>query len=107
VSRADATRRLLGFVLFVGGGLMGALFSAACSENLHPGTTRKDVCDAVGDSYWSWLAAALWPAALYGASQLVPVLRRHYVVAALAVGALGLAFWTLLLLIASSKLLAD
>jgi hypothetical protein len=81
------------------------MFIASCSENLHPGTSRKEVCDAVDHSVWT--AAALWPAVLFAASPLVRPCRRHVGLTAIAIAALGVAFWIPLLLIASSSLFSD
>ncbi len=93
------------FVLVVAGLFLGMLLGLGCSENLHPNTDRTRVCEATTGSEARlvfWLIV-LSPAALFLASQLVPWLRRHWVLSAIAIVLAMSVGWTYLLLVVSSN----
>jgi len=97
----------LGLGLLLGALFLGLMFTAGCSENLHAGTARKDVCDAIGDSAVTGWSAVLWPVGMFGASRFVPWFRGHVVFAAMTTVILAAAFWIPVLMIVSSNWLAD
>jgi hypothetical protein len=79
----------------VGTYLAGSLFAFACNQStVLPGTTRGDVCDAVGDpDEVAWWLAVFWPPALFAASRAVPWLKDHGVAVAVVTVVLAFAFW--------------
>lgn len=82
------------FVALLVAGLAAGLFlTLGCSENLQPGSSRKETCDAVAGGALTWWIAVLWPAALFGASRLVPWLNRHGIAVGALIAVLAAAFW--------------
>ena len=80
------------------GVLLGLLLATACSENLDPGTTRKQVCDAVAENGVRWWLAVLWPAAVFTGFHFL-LRRKHVLMSVVITVALMAAFWIPLLLI--------
>ena len=82
-------------IIFLVAGLgAGLMLTVGCSENLQPGSSRKETCDTVAGGVLNWWIAVLWPAALFGVSRLIPSLNRHGIVVSLVVAVLAVAFWT-------------
>lgn len=109
-SSSEATLRgplVAGLALaFLAVGLvLGVMFIAGCSENLHPGTDRKRVCDSLQESGgFGWWLAVLSPALVLVASQIAPWCRRHTVATASAIGLVAAAGWTYALLVVSGNI---
>jgi hypothetical protein len=59
------------------------------------GSLEADLCDGYAGSFrgLEWWVAVLWPAVAFGASQLIPALRRRSIVVAACLAALGVTFW--------------
>jgi hypothetical protein len=84
--------------------LVGA---AACDENLHPHTTRTDVCTSIigaggdGSSLITAFLYALGPAlVLVLLLTLLPLARRHFIVTSCAITAAAIAAYVVVLRLA-------
>ena len=88
--------------LLLAGYLTASLTAVGCSENVFPGTAREDACNVVADGTSAWIAVA-WPAAVFMATQLAPLLRRHPFATAAVVALAGAAFWLPFMLIVSGN----
>jgi len=75
-------------VAFVFGAIVASWWIAfyagwACSSGEEiPGSLEDDLCESVARGTWRWLAI-VWPAIVFGLSQLVPRLRAYAVPIAL------------------------
>jgi hypothetical protein len=89
-------------------GIAGAvLVGLGCDENLHPGTTRADVCTAVGEvGSLGWWSLACAPALLFSAAALVRGGNRLAVLAG-AIFTAVLALDAVLIAIVTSNFLAS
>jgi hypothetical protein len=78
--------------------VFGRLVAWACASGEEaPGSFEAELCDALdGLGSPAWWAAVLWPAALFGASQLSRALRANAFLVAVGVSALTIALWAVL-----------
>lgn len=91
--------------LLAGGLFLGLMFIVGCSENLHPGTDRKRVCDSLQESGgFGWWLAVLFPALVLAASQIAPWFRRHVILTATTIILVAIAGWTYALLVVSGNI---
>lgn len=88
-------------VLLAVGGVATVLGAAGCDENLHPGTTRTTVCTHTGLDSGSNVAALLYflaPSLLFlVALTVIPAARRRLMPAALAIAALSVVGYAIVL----------
>jgi len=93
-------------VALAGLGLLAtALGAAACDENLHPGTTRTEVCTKIGlDGPAYTLAAFLYAfgptLVLVLLLALFPLARRHFIATTCAITAAAIAGYIVVLRLA-------
>jgi hypothetical protein len=87
-----AVRALVVAGLLLGGLVGGGLLIVACSE-MPSGREGSGVCEATTGSALGWLAFSFWPVAAFGATQLVPGLRRHGLAVGAAIAAVATVVW--------------
>jgi hypothetical protein len=87
------------------GWIAATLTSAACDENLRPGTTRANVCKATGFDGSGSVVTGLYivgPFVLFAALvTLVPLARRHVVTTAGAVTVVAIGCYAAILSLAT------